>query len=85
MDSLDLFKKLTTNLAFVKKKVTNGSILKRKLEENGTNDPAAKRQMAEQTEEPAAKAPESKSHVNKKGKKKDLLKINEEEVAHSFI
>jgi hypothetical protein len=82
MDSLDLFKKLTTNLSFAKKP-SSGQLLKRKLEENEAlreeNGGPVKLQKLQQPEPPKPSA-NKKAAVNKKGKKKDLLKITEEQV-----
>lgn len=72
MDSLDLFKKLTTNLSFSKADTTAVS-KKRKLSE--INDHISK--IPRVTEEPSAPVTTKKAKGNKK---KDLVKINQERV-----
>jgi hypothetical protein len=79
MDSIDIFKKLTTNLAFNK---NNGSNLKRKLEHGHDDEKLlVKKQVIENLSKNEEKSELNKpSQSNGKTKKKNLLKIHEESV-----
>ena len=79
MDSLDLFKKLTTNLSFSQSQSKSSLTLKRKLQEsnNDFSNENVKRKSAENSK---VKENNPNLEPNKSGKKKNLTKINEEKV-----